>query len=324
MSDTAPLFRLAGRRVWVAGHRGMVGQALLRRLATLPCTALTVDRSQVDLRRQTETEAWMTASRPEVVIVAAATVGGILANMTRPAEFLYDNLMIAANVIEAARKVGVAKLIYLGSSCIYPRLAPQPMAEDSLLTGPLEETNQWYALAKIAGIKLCDSYRRAHGCDFISAMPTNLYGPNDNFDPTGSHVLPALIRRAVEAKEQGQARLTVWGTGRPLREFLHVDDLADALLFLLEHYSDEGQVNVGSGRELSIAQLVEIVCRVVGYKGALTFDTSKPDGMPRKLVDGRKLAGLGWRPRLGLEEGIAEAHRWFLANRASARGMTGA
>jgi len=300
----------------------MVGSALMRRLSNLPCTLLAADRREADLCRQAETEAWMSANRPDVVIVAAATVGGILANMTRPAEFLYDNLMIAANVVEAARRVGVAKLLYLGSTCIYPRMAPQPMPEDSLLTGPLEETNQWYALAKIAGIKLCDSYRRSHGSDFISAMPTNLYGPNDNFDPTGSHVLPALIRRAHEAKEQGLLRLTVWGTGRPLREFLHVDDLADALVFLLGHYSDEGHVNVGSGREESIADLAKIVCRVVGYKGELDFDPSKPDGTPRKLVDCRKLERLGWRPRIGLDEGIAETYRWFLANRATARGMT--
>ncbi|MFO1189607.1 MAG: GDP-L-fucose synthase [Alphaproteobacteria bacterium] len=322
MNHAAPIFRLDGRRIWVAGHRGMVGSALMRRLSTLPCTLLTADRHQADLRRQAETEAWMSANRPDVVIVAAATVGGILANMTRPAEFLYDNLMIAANVVEAARRVGVAKLLYLGSTCIYPKLAPQPMAEDSLLTGALEDTNQWYALAKIAGIKLCDSYRRSHGCDFISAMPTNLYGPNDNFDPTGSHVLPALIRRAHEAKEQGLPSLTVWGTGRPLREFLHVDDLADALLFLLGHYADEGHVNVGSGREVSIVDLVKIVCNVVGYKGTLTFDASKPDGTPRKLVDCRKLEALGWRPRIGLDEGIAETYRWVLANRATARGMT--
>lgn len=323
MTEGAPKFHLEGRRVWVAGHRGMVGSALVRRLATLPCAVLTADRSAVDLRRQAETEAWVAANRPDVVIVAAATVGGILANMTRPAEFLYDNLMIAANVIEAARKCQVGKLLYLGSTCIYPRLAPQPMPEDALLTGPLEETNQWYALAKIAGIKLCDSYRLAHGCDFISAMPTNLYGPNDNFDPTGSHVLPALIRRAAEAKELGLSELSVWGTGQPLREFLHVDDLADALLFLLGHYSDAGQVNVGSGREVSIVELVEIVCRVVGYKGKLTFDTSKPDGTPRKLVDGRKLAALGWKPRIGLEDGIKETYRWFLANRSNARGVAG-
>jgi GDP-L-fucose synthase len=322
MSDQRPLFRLEGLRIWVAGHRGMVGQALLAHLATVPCTVLTVDRRAVDLRRQAETEAWLAAQRPDVVIIAAATVGGILANMTRPAEFLYDNLMIAANVIEGARKIGVAKLLNLGSSCIYPRLAPQPLAEGSLLTGPLEDTNAWYAIAKIAAIKLCDSYRRSHGCDFISAMPTNLYGPNDNFDPLGSHVLPALIRRAHEAKDRGLPSITVWGSGQPLREFLHVEDLADALLFLLGHYSAEGQVNVGSGHEVSISDLTEIVCRVVGYKGALVFDRSKPDGMPRKLLDRRKIEDLGWRPRIGLEEGIERTYRWFLANRATARGMT--
>jgi len=321
MSESTPIFSLEGRRIWVAGHRGMVGQALMRRLSAMPVTLVTADRRDVDLRRQAETEAWMAANRPEVVIIAAATVGGILANVSRPAEFLYDNLMIAGNVIESARRIGVVKLLNLGSACIYPRLAPQPIPERSLLTGPLEETNQWYALAKIAAIKLCDSYRLAHGCDFISAMPNNLYGPNDNFDPEGSHVLPALIRRLHEAKERDLAEVTVWGTGRPLREFLHVDDLADALLFLLRHFTGEGPVNIGSGQEVSISDLVRIVANIVGYKGNFVYDTSKPDGTPRKLVDVAKIAAMGWRPRVGLEAGIADTYRWFLANRQVARGI---
>jgi len=305
-------FALAGKRVYVAGHRGMVGSALLRRLASEGCEVLTVERRAVDLRRQREVEDWLASARSDLVFVAAATVGGIHANSTRPAEFLYDNLAIEANLIQGAYKAGVEKLLFLGSTCIYPRLAPQPMKEADLLTGPLEPTNEWYAIAKIAGIKLCDAYRRQYGADFISAQPTNLYGPNDNFDLAGGHVMPALMRRIHEAKEAGAPELAVWGTGKPLREFLHVDDLADALVFLVRHYSQEGHVNVGTGAEVSIRQLAETIVEVVGYRGRLTFDATKPDGMPRKLGDVTKINALGWRARIELEEGIAETYRWFL------------
>jgi GDP-L-fucose synthase len=256
---------------------------------------------------------WFADNRPDVVVAAAAKVGGIGANPRFPAEFLYDNLMIEANLIEAARQTGVAKLLFLGSSCIYPREAPQPMREEALLTGPLEPTNEWYAVAKIAGIKLCQAYRRQYGCDFISAMPSNLYGPGDNFDPLHSHVLSALVRKAHEAKVAGARAITIWGTGAPRREFLHVDDLADACLFLLRAYSDEPHVNVGSGSDLSILDLARLVCRIVGFDGAIEHDLSKPDGTMRKLMDSGRLAAMGWRPSIGLEEGIAGVYRRFLA-----------
>ena len=296
--------------MWVAGHRGMVGQALLRRLAREPCEVLTVGRARVDLRRQEPTEAWMAKTRPDVVVVAAATVGGIHANNTRPGEFLYDNLMIAANIIHAARATEVAKLLFLGSTCIYPKMAAQPIAEDSLLTGPLEPTNEWYAVAKIAGIKLCDAYRRQFGCDFISAQPTNLYGPGDNFDREGSHVLAALLRKIDTAKSSGAETVEIWGTGTPLREFLHVDDLADALVFLLRHYSAEGPINVGSGEEVSIAELARRIAHVAGWDGEFAFDRSRPDGTPRKLADTSRINALGWRARIGLDEGLAATLRW--------------
>ena len=313
MSDAvAPAFELAGRRVWVAGHGGMVGAALCRRLARERCELLSVGRDRVDLRRQAEVEDWMAAARPAAVFVAAATVGGILANDSRPAEFLYDNLAIETNVIEAARRTGVAKLLILGSTCIYPRLAPQPMREDSLLTGPLEPTNQWYALAKIAGIKLCDAYRRQYGCDFISAQPTNLYGPHDNFDLASSHVLPALMRKMHAAKLAGADTVTLWGSGTPRREFLYVDDLADALVFLMRHYSTEGPINIGTGEELSIRELAERIAAVVGFAGRFAYDTTKPDGTPRKLADVGKLAALGWRARTSLDDGLGLTYRWFL------------
>jgi GDP-L-fucose synthase len=315
------LFPLSGRRIWVAGHRGMVGSAVVRRLSGEGCEILTVPRSVLDLRRQADVEAWMSEVRPDAVVLAAATVGGILANDTRPAEFLYDNLTIAANVIDAACRAKVSKLLLLGSSCIYPRLAPQPMAEDALLTGPLEPTNQWYALAKIAGIKLCQAYRRQHGCDFISAMPTNLYGIGDNFDLKGSHVLPALLRKLHEAKETGRRVVEVWGTGTPMREFLYVDDLADGLVFLLKHYSGEEHVNVGSGSEISIADLTRLIAEVVGWEGELVFDATKPDGTPRKLLDVGRLAEMGWRSRTDLREGLALTYWWFLERgRFEARG----
>jgi GDP-L-fucose synthase len=308
------IFPLSGRRIYVAGHRGMVGSALLRRLAREKCEVLTVGSGEVDLRRQADVERWFAATAPEVVFVAAATVGGILANDTRPAEFLYDNIMIAGNVIEAARRGGVKKLLYLGSSCIYPRLAPQPMAEEALLTGPLEPTNQWYAVAKIAGLKLCAAYRRQYGADFISAQPTNLYGPGDTYDLQASHVVPALVAKMHQAKIAGASEVTIWGTGAPRREFLNVDDLADALVFLMERYSDESHVNVGWGEDVSIRELAALVAEVVGFTGSFRYDTSKPDGSPRKLLDVTKLAALGWRPRIALRDGLKDAYRWFVAN----------
>jgi GDP-L-fucose synthase len=311
------VFQLAGRRVFVAGDRGMVGSALVRRLARAECRVLTAERA-LDLRRQDATEAWFEANRPEVVFVAAARVGGILANDTRPAEFLYDNLMIAGNVIEAARRSGVAKLLFLGSSCIYPRLAPQPMTEEALLGGPLEPTNQWYAVAKIAGLKLCAAYRRQHGSDFISAQPTNLYGPGDTYDLEASHVVPALIAKTHHAKVTGAGEVEIWGTGAPRREFLHVDDLADALVFLMERYSDELHVNIGWGEDVSIRALARLIAAAVGYRGGFRYATDKPDGAPRKLLDVARLTALGWRPRIPLAEGLKDAYRWFLEHTARA------
>ena len=313
-------FDIAGKRVWVAGHNGMVGAALLRRLAAEGCKLLTVSRAELDLTRQAEVEAWVQRERPEVVIVAAAKVGGILANDSLPADFLYANLMIEANILNAAAQAGVRKLLFLGSSCIYPRDAAQPMQEDSLLTGPLEATNEWYAIAKIAGIKLGQAYRKQHGLDMVSAMPTNLYGPGDNFDLKGSHVLPALMRKADEAKGNG-GDLVVWGSGRALREFMHVDDCADALVFLLKNYSGYEHINVGTGEEVSIAQLARAVAETVGFEGRLVFDASKPDGTPRKLMDSSRLHELGWRSRIGLKSGLATTYEWYKAHRQSARGM---
>jgi len=309
-SDAA--FSLAGKRVWVAGHRGMVGAALVRRLASERCEILTAGRDDLDLERQDQVEAWMAKARPDAIFLAAAKVGGIAANDSRPAEFLYANLMIEANVIHAAHRLGVAKTLILGSSCIYPKLAPQPITEDALLTGPLEPTNEWYAIAKIAGLKMGQAYRRQHGDDFISAMPTNLYGPNDNFDLNSSHVLPALIRKAHDAKTRGEHSLTIWGSGTPRREFLHVDDCADALVFLMQRYSAEPHINVGSGEDISILELANLVCRVVGLEAEIVRDTTMPDGTPRKLMDGGKLRGLGWTPRIGLEDGIAATYAAFL------------
>ena len=305
-------FSLAGRRVYVAGHRGMVGSAVVRRLAREGCEVLTATREQANLTIQADVQRWMATNRPDVVVVAAAKVGGILANSTQPASFLYENLMIEANLIEAAREQGVAKLLFLGSSCIYPKLAPQPIPEDALLTGPLEPTNEWYAIAKIAGIKLAQAYRRQYGCDYISAMPTNLYGPGDNYDLATSHVMPALLAKVHAAKASGGA-VEVWGTGTPRREFLHADDCADACVFLLRHYSDEGHVNVGYGSDVSILELTRLVMEVVGYDGPIVHDTSKPDGTPRKLMDSTLLRGLGWRPLIELRAGIEDAYRHFLA-----------
>ena len=306
-----PTFDLSGKRVYVAGHGGMVGSAIVRRLAREDCEILTADRS-VDLRDQQAVNAWFAHARPDAVFMAAARVGGIAANDAYPAQFLYDNLMIEANVVEAARQVDTAKLLMLGSSCIYPREADQPIAENALLTGPLEATNQWYAIAKIAGIRLCQAYRIEHGCDFISAMPTNLYGPGDNFDLDTSHVLPALIRKAHEAKVAGDDEMLVWGSGKPRREFLHVDDLADACVFLMREYSGAQHVNVGSGQELSITELARLVARIVGFEGTLAFDSARHDGTPRKLLDSSRLNAMGWRPAITLEEGIAETYRHFL------------
>ena len=288
-----PKFDLKGKRIWVAGHRGMVGSAIMRRLGSIDCDVLTTGRKQLDLRRQSEVERWVGEHKPDAVFVAAATVGGIVANDTRPAEFLYDNLAIETNIIEASYRAGVAKLLFLGSSCIYPRLAPQPMREDALLTGALEPTNQWYAVAKIAGIKMCQAYRRQYGCDYISAMPTNLYGPGDNYDLVSSHVAAALIAKAHAVKQAGSDELLVWGSGKPLREFMYVDDVADALVFLMENYSGEEHVNIGVGYDVSIRELAEIVMRVVGLKGHIRFDASKPDGTPRKLMDSSRLIGDG-------------------------------
>ena len=309
---TEAVFPLKGKRVWVAGHRGMVGQALVRRLAREDCEILTVGRGDLDLRRQEPTQAWIADARPDAIFLAAAKVGGILANDSYPAEFLHDNLAIQTNVIEGARLAGVAKLLFLGSSCIYPKLAPQPIAEEALLTGPLEPTNEWYAIAKIAGLKLSQAYRRQYGCDFIAAMPTNLYGPGDNYDLASSHALAALLRKAHEAKAGGERTLTVWGTGAPLREFMHADDCADALVFLMTRYSGEGHVNVGTGDEVSILDLANMVSRAVGLDAEIVHDLTKPDGTPRKRLDCSKLEALGWRRRIPLPDGLADAYRWFL------------
>lgn len=310
------IFPLAGRRIFVAGHGGMVGSALMRRLQSVDCELLTAPHATLDLRRQSDTETWMAQARPDTVFVAAATVGGILANDTRPAEFLYDNMMIEANVIEAAHRIGVQKLLFLGSSCIYPRLAPQPMKEEDLLTGALEPTNQWYAIAKIAGLKLCAAYRRQHGCDYISAQPTNLYGPGDTYDLQASHVIPALLAKMHRAKATNAAEVEIWGTGKPRREFLHVDDLADALVFLMERYSDESHINVGWGDDVSIAELAALIAEIVGFKGKLRYATEKPDGTPRKLLDSTRLGAMGWKPKIALKEGVAAAYRWFRENAA--------
>ncbi|MFA7431471.1 MAG: GDP-L-fucose synthase [Rhodospirillaceae bacterium] len=307
-------FSLTGKRVWVAGHRGMVGSAIVRRLARENCTVLTVEREAVDLTRQAEVEAWMAAERPQAVFLAAARVGGIHANDTYPADFLYDNLAIETNVIHAAHRLGVEKLLLLGSSCIYPREAPQPMTEDMLLTGPLEPTNQWYAIAKIAGIKLCQAYRRQYGVDFISAMPTNLYGPGDNFHPENSHVPAALLRRFHDAKRNGHQDVTVWGTGAPRRDFMHVDDLADGCVFLMRHYAGETPVNVGTGIDLPISQFAAAIAQVVGFTGTILHDHSRPDGAPRKVMDISVLTGMGWKASIPLESGLRSYYAWFLEN----------
>jgi GDP-L-fucose synthase len=323
MSAGQQNYRLAGKRVWVAGHRGMVGSALMRRLSREGCTLITVDREQVDLRRQADVERWMQQARPQAVFVAAATVGGILANDTHPASFLYDNLAIETNVIEAARSVGVEKLLFLGSSCIYPRLADQPMAEHALLTGSLEPTNQWYAVAKIAGIMLCRAYRRQYGCDFISAMPTNIYGPGDNFDLRSSHVVPALIAKAYAAKASGSREMPVWGSGRPRRELMYVDDVADAIVYLMQNYSGEEHVNIGVGYDATVGEIATLIARIAGFEPHLRFDTSMPDGAPQKLLDSSRLKALGWRPRTSLEDGLRRTCEWYVNSGATGVRHTG-
>jgi GDP-L-fucose synthase len=309
-------------RVFAAGHRGLVGSAICRRLDQLGYEGvLTATRDQLDLRDQAAVNYWFRANRPEYVFLVAGTVGGIMANSTRPAEFIYDNMMIHATVVHSAHLFGAKKLLYLGSSCIYPRHATQPMKEEELLTGPLEPTNEAYAIAKIAGIKLCQSYRKQYGSDFISAMPTNLYGPNDNFDLTSSHVLPAMIRKFHDAREEGRTEVVVWGTGSPRREFLHVDDLADACVFLMQHYDEAAHINVGTGEDVSIKELAEMVRRIVHPDAKIVWDTTKPDGSPRKLLDVSRLHALGWRHRIALGEGIESTYQWFLTHRAELRGV---
>jgi GDP-L-fucose synthase len=310
------MYALKGKKVWVAGHRGMVGSAIVRRLEREDCDVITASRQEADLRDQAATAAWVEKTKPDAVFLAAAKVGGILANDSFPADFLYDNLMIEANIINASHTVGVEKLMFLGSSCIYPKFAPQPITEDALLTGTLEPTNEWYAIAKIAGIKLADAFRKQHGDDYISGMPTNLYGPGDNFDLNSSHVMPALIRKAHEAMLSGAKSITVWGTGTPRREFLHVDDCADACVHLMKTHSEAGHVNIGSGEDLTILELTQIVCDVVGFDGEIVHDLSKPDGTPRKLMSADKLRATGWAPRIDLKDGITAVYQWFLANKA--------
>jgi GDP-L-fucose synthase len=303
-------------KIFVAGHRGMVGSAVVRRLQSAGFQKiLTRTRQELDLMDRTAVRGFFEAERPDYVVDAAARVGGIAANFEKPVEFLIENLTIQNNVIQAAADFGVTKFLFLGSSCIYPKLAPQPLTEDALLTGPLEPTNDAYAIAKIAGIKLCQAYAREYGKNFISGMPTNLYGPNDNFDLHTSHVLPALIRKVHEAKQAGASEVAVWGSGTPRREFLHVDDLADACFFLLENYDSPEIVNIGCGEDVSIKELAQTVCEVLGFEGSLVFDVSKPDGTPRKLMHVGRLLGLGWKPRIGLKEGIRDTYGWFLKNR---------
>jgi GDP-L-fucose synthase len=311
---TEPVYSLENKRVWVSGHRGMVGSALVRRLQRENCEIMTVGRDELDLLRQDDVEKWLSDVRPDAVFLAAARVGGIHANSSLPAEFIYQNLMIEANIIHGSHLAGVKKLMFLGSSCIYPKLAPQPMAEDALLTGPLEPTNEWYAIAKIAGIKLCQAYRKQYGSDFISAMPTNLYGPGDNYDLTSSHVPAALMVKAHQAKINGDKEIEIWGTGTPKREFLFVDDLADGLVFMMQNYSEEGHVNIGSGDEVTISELANVIASVVGYEGKYTYNASMPDGTPRKLMDNSRIEKLGWRSQHSLKEGMTQAYDWYLKN----------
>lgn len=319
MRSLTKIYDLAGKRVYVAGHRGMVGAALVRRLNDLGIEPMTAARRDADLRDQSAVREWFASNRPEVVFVAAATVGGILANSTRPAEFIYDNLVIETNLIDAAHRNDTERVVFLGSSCIYPKHAPQPMSEDSLLTGPLEPTNQWYAVAKIAGIKLAQAYREQYGRRYISVMPTNLYGRGDNFNLGGAHVIPALMRKAHEAKLAGAPKLSVWGTGKVRREFLLVDDLADALVFLAESYDSADPINVGVGSDVTIRELAELICKVVGFNGELGYDTEKPDGTPRKLLDVSRINALGWHATTSLENGLRQTYDWFQQNQDGLR-----
>jgi GDP-L-fucose synthase len=320
MIPAQKIYDLQGKKIWVAGHRGMVGSALVRTLQARGIEPLVAPRAELDLTRQLEVERWMERERPDAVIVAAAKVGGILANSTYQADFLFENLMIAANIIGAAARLEVGKLAFLGSTCIYPRMAPQPINEDALLTGPLEATNEGYAIAKIAGVKLTEMFHRQYGRDFISLMPTNLYGPGDNFDLASSHVLPALIRKIHEAKMSGAPSVSVWGSGTPRREFLHVDDLADATLHLMEIYSGGGLINAGTGVDITIREVAKLIAEIIGFSGTLDFDSSKPDGTPRKCTDTTRLKALGWTPRISLNDGIRSTYEWFLAQGGNVRG----
>jgi len=310
------MYQIDGKRIWVAGHNGMVGRAVVRALKQRDCEILTADRQTVDLLRQNQVEDWMAESKPDAVIVCAAKVGGIHANSLYPADFIYNNLMIEANIIQASFQQKTEKLIFLGSSCIYPKFADQPITEDALLSGSLEPSNEWYALAKIAGIKLCQAYRKQHGCDFISAMPTNLYGPFDNFDLQTSHVIPALMRKAHEAKMAGAPSMEIWGSGQVKREFLHVDDCAAGIVFLLEHYSDDEHVNLGTGEDLTIQDLAMLIKDATGFEGEFAFNADYPDGTPRKVLDVSKINGMGWTHRHDLAQGLRETYEWFLVNQA--------
>ncbi len=307
-------FQLAGRRVWVAGHRGMAGAAIVRRLKCENCEIVTVARTDLDLLRQDAVHAWVADNRIDAIFLAAATVGGIMANSTRPAEFLYENLVIETNVIHAAYSAGVKKLLFLGSSCIFPRMAPQPMQEEALLTGALEPTNEWYAIAKIAGIKLCQAFRRQYECDFVSVMPTNLYGPGDRYDAEAGHVVAALIMKINAASMANQPTVELWGSGTPRREFLFTEDLADACVFVMKNYSGEMFLNVGTGRDMTILELAESVAKVIGWSGTFTFDRTKPDGMPRKVMDVRRLSALGWNAKTDFETGMKAAYKWYVEN----------
>ena len=310
---------LAGQRIWVAGHNGLLGSAVTRALRARGIEPITIGRAELDLMRQADVEAFVERTRPDSIVLAAAHVGGILANDRAPADFLFDNLAIETNVFGAAHRYGVDRLLFLGSNCIYPRLALQPITEDALLSGPLEPTNEWYAVAKIAGIKLADAYRRQYGRDYISAMPVNLHGPGDNFDLATAHMLPAMIRKAHEAKLRGAPGIVVWGTGTPRREFMHADDCADALLFLLEHFHEAGPINVGTGSDMPIIDIARLVCEVVGFVGDIELDSNKPDGTPRKLLSTARLDALGWHPSIGLRDGIARTYRWYLEQGGAAR-----
>ena len=310
-------FDLTGRRVWVAGHRGMAGAAIVRRLQREQCQIVTASRGELDLLRQADVHTWVADQRIDAIFLAAATVGGIMANSRRPAEFLYENLVIETNVIHAAKCAGVKKLLFLGSSCIYPRMAEQPMKEEALLTGALEPTNEWYAIAKIAGIKLCAAFRRQYGCDFISVMPTNLYGPGDRYDAENGHVVAALIMKVHAAKMANSATVELWGSGTARREFLFTEDLADACVFVMKNYSGEMFLNVGTGRDMTILELAESIARVAGWKGTFTLDRSKPDGMPRKVMDVSRLTALGWSAQSTFDEGIKQAYDWYVANMAN-------